>query len=160
MANKKEEKLPVDEEHENKFWTLGLLGRSSAKPLLNVVYFYSGKLFGLCASKHRNISLENLEIGNNYIGFEENLSKTFHGGLLDLKYEPCVVKHVRHKVGQKHDSCPVDMYRLYIGLVEIFGKGMGAFYFKPYAKTSSFHKCPVDINSLNKILPHIARPKE
>ena len=28
------------------------------------------------------------------------MSKTFHGGLLDLKYEPRVVKHVCHEVGQ------------------------------------------------------------
>ena len=44
------------------------------------------------------------------------------------------------------------MYHLYIGLVEIFGKGMKAFYFKPNAKKFSFDKCPVGINSLNKIL--------
>ena len=55
LANKKEEKLPVDEEDENKFWTLGLLGKNSAKSLLNVVYSYNGKLFGLRASKHRNV---------------------------------------------------------------------------------------------------------
>lgn len=53
LANQKEEKLPVDEADENKFWTLGLLGKNSAKSLLNVVYFYNGKLFGLCASEHR-----------------------------------------------------------------------------------------------------------
>ena len=70
----------------------------------------------------------------------ENLSKTFHGGLLDLNYEPRVVKHVCHEVGQKHDPCLVGMYRLYIGLVEIFGKGMGAFYFKPNAKKILFDK--------------------
>ena len=65
------------------------------------------------------------------------MSKTFHGGLLDLKYEPRVVKHVCHEVGQKHDPCLVDMYRSYIGLVEIFGKGMGAFCFKLNAKKFS-----------------------
>ena len=37
------------------------------------------------------------------IRFEGNLSKTLHGVLLDLKYEPSVVKHVCHEVGQKHD---------------------------------------------------------
>ena len=102
LANEKEEKLPVDEADE-KFSTLGLLEKNSAKSLLNVVYFYNGKLFGLCASEHRNVSLENFEIGDNYIRFEENLSKTFHRVLLDLKYEPRVVKHVCHEVGQKHD---------------------------------------------------------
>lgn len=104
-----------------------------------------------------NISLEYFGIGDNSIRFEENLPKTCHGGLLDLKYEPRVVKHVCHEVGQKHDPCLVDMYRLYIGLVEIFGKGMGAFYFKPNAKKISFDKCPVGINSLNKILPDLCK---
>ena len=55
LANKKEEKQPVNEEDENKFWTMGLLGKNSA----NVVYFYNGKLFGLRASEHRNICLNN-----------------------------------------------------------------------------------------------------
>ena len=49
LANKKEEKQSVNEEDENKFWTMGLLGNNSAKSLLNVVYFYNGKLFGLRA---------------------------------------------------------------------------------------------------------------
>ena len=112
-------------------------------------------LFDLIADEHRNICLNNFEIGDKYVRFEENACKTFHGGLLDLKYEPRVVKHEYHEVGQKRDPCLVDMHRLYIGLVEIFGKGMGAFYFKPNAKKISFDKCPVGINSLNKILPDI-----
>jgi len=37
------------------------------------------------------------------------------------------------------------MYRLYIGLVEFFGKGMGAFFLKPNAKKFSFDKFPVGI---------------
>ena len=41
------------------------------------------------------------------------------------------MKHVCHEVGKKHVPCLLDMYRLNIGLAEIFGKGMGAFYFNP-----------------------------
>ena len=44
IASKKEEKLPVSEEDENKFSDMGLLGKNSAKALLNVVYSYNGKL--------------------------------------------------------------------------------------------------------------------
>lgn len=51
----------------------------------------------------------------------------------------------------------VDMYRLYIGLVKVFGKGTGAFYFKPNAKKFSFDKCPVGINTLNEILPDMCK---
>ena len=82
LANKEEEKQPMNEDDEKKFWAMELLGKNSAKSLLNVVYFYNGKLFGLRASEHRNICLNNFEIGDNYIRFEENVSKTFHGGLL------------------------------------------------------------------------------
>ena len=46
LQNKKAERLPVTEE-ENKFWEMGHLGCQSAKSLLNIVYFYNGKLFGL-----------------------------------------------------------------------------------------------------------------
>ena len=34
---------------------------------------------------------------------------------------------------------------------------MGAFYFKPNAKKVSFDKCPVGINSWNKILPDMCK---
>ena len=83
--------------------------------------------------------------------------RRFTGVFLDLKYESRVLKHICHEVSQKHDPCLVDMYRLHIGLVEIFGKGMRAFCFKPNAKKFSFDKCPVGINSLNKTLPDICK---
>ena len=37
---------------------------------LDVVYFYNGKLFGLRASKQKNICLNNFEIDHSYIRFE------------------------------------------------------------------------------------------
>ena len=75
LADKREEKQRVSEKDEKKFWTTGLLGKSSTKSLLNVVYFYNGKLFGILDSEHRNICLNNFEIGDNYIRFEKNVSK-------------------------------------------------------------------------------------
>lgn len=44
---KKEEKVPVAENEEQKFWELGLLSCKSVKSLLLTVYYYNGKLFGL-----------------------------------------------------------------------------------------------------------------
>ena len=61
----------------------GLLGCQSAKSLLNTVNYYNGKLFGLRGGEHRN-TVANFELGNNFIRFEENVAKTFHGGLTDL----------------------------------------------------------------------------
>ena len=117
LQNKKAEKLPVtqeEEQEENKFWEMGLLGCQSAKSLLNTVYFYNGKLFGLRGGEHRNITVANFELGSNFIRFEENVAKTFHGGLTDLKYEPRVVKHVCHPLNEKHESWLVELYQMFI----------------------------------------------
>lgn len=52
------------------------------------------------------------------------MSEMFCGGLLNLKFEPCIVKLVCHEVGQKCVPCLDNMYCLCIGLVEMFGKDM------------------------------------
>ena len=85
LKTKGDEKEAVNSEEEELFWSKGLFGLSSAKSLLNTVYFYNGKLFGLCGDEHRNITVANFELGGNFIRFEENVAKTFHGGLTDLK---------------------------------------------------------------------------
>jgi hypothetical protein len=75
LQSKKEEKLPVDQSDEDKFWKMKAFGKDTAKSLLNVIYYYNVKLFGLRGGEHRNICLNNFEIGDNYIRFEENVSK-------------------------------------------------------------------------------------
>ena len=154
---KKAEKLPVTQEEENKFWEMGLLGCQSAKSLLNTVYFYNGKLFGLRGVEHRNITIANFQLGSNFIRFEENVAKTFHGGLTDLKYKPRVVKHVCHPLNEKHESCLVELFRMYIGLVQSISSEITAFYFKPNSKCLAYDKQVVGINKLNGILPSMCK---
>ena len=155
LKTKGDEKEAVNNEEEELFWSKGLFGQSSARSLLNTVYFYNGKLFGLRASEHRSITLANIRLFDDFIKFEENVSKTFHGGICDLKYVPRSVTHICHSKGQSHERCLVELYRLYIGLCETFGKDISAFYFKPKLRTLGFYKVPVGINSLNKILPDL-----
>ena len=69
LQNKRVEKLLVSEEEESKFWELGLLGCQSTKSLLNTVYYYNGKLFSLHGGQHRNITVANFELGNNFYSF-------------------------------------------------------------------------------------------
>ena len=80
--------------------------------------------------------MKNFEIGGNYIRFEENASKTFHGSLLDLKYEPRHVRHICHSVGDHHETCLIEYYRLYIGRA----KEVDAFYFRPNAKRTTNYR--------------------
>ena len=71
VKNKKEKKESVTEEEEELFWNLNLLGMSTSKSLLNTVYFYNGKLFGL-RGEHRSLVLTNFEVAVNFVKFEEN----------------------------------------------------------------------------------------
>ena len=151
----KEEKEFVTAEEERKFWEMNLLGTSSAKSLLYTVYFNNGKIFGLQGGDHRNIVLSNFELGSNFIKFQENSCKTFHGGVSDLKHIPRTVKHICHEEGAKHEPCLVEIYHLYIGLVEVFAKNGNAFYYKASKAKFGFEKVPVGINTLNKVLPDL-----
>ena len=85
LQTKKEEKEAVTDEDEEKFWSGGLFGSGTAKQLLHTIYFYNGKMFGLRGGEHRNICVNNFCLGPNVINFEENVCKTFHGGITDLK---------------------------------------------------------------------------
>ena len=53
-----------------------------AKSLLHDrVYYYYVKLFGLRRGEHSNVTEANFDVGSDFIRFEENGVKTFHGGL-------------------------------------------------------------------------------
>ena len=157
VASNRPEKERITDQ-EDLFWQKGLLGSSSSEALLNSVYFYNWKLFGLRSAEHRHITLNNFVIGDNFIKFEENVSKTFHGGLLDLKYEPRLVRHICHEEGKEHTTrCLVKIYRLYISLAEIYNKNGNAFYYRPDNKQLGFFKSPVGVNMLAKILPNMCK---
>ena len=113
-------------------------------------------MFGLCGGENINITGANFELGN-FIRFEENVAKTFHGGLTDLKYEPRVVKHVCHPLNDKHESRLVELYRMYIGLVQSISSEVTAIYFKPNSKRLAYDKQAVGINKLNAILPSMCK---
>ena len=120
LKARQKEKEPVTDEEEGQLWQSGVFGMETAKSLLNVVYYYNGKLFDLRGGEHRRICLKNFEIGDNYIRFVENVSKTFHVGLLDLKYEPHVVRRVCYSVREHHEPCLIEYYLLYISLEQNF----------------------------------------
>ena len=121
----------------------------------NTVYFFNGNLFGIRGGQHRNIVLNNFVIGSNTITFQDKTCETFHGGLTDLKYISREVLHTCHRLGEEHEPCLVD--RLYIGLCEIKCEEIKAFYFKPSQTKLAFERSPVDINTLNGILPWLCK---
>ena len=66
---------------------------------MKTLYFYIGKLFGLRAKEHCILHLHNFVVTENEVSFVENVRKTFHVGLKDLK--PQNVKHCCHAGNEK-----------------------------------------------------------
>lgn len=155
LETKKAEKEAVTDEDERLFWSKGLLGCSTAKSLLNTIYFFNGKIFGIRGGEQRNLRINNFDLGLDFIKFEENACKTFHGGLNDLKYIPKSIKHICHQNGEKHSPCLVELYQMYIGLVQF--KASNCFYFRPSKTKLAFENSPVGINTLNAILPNMCK---
>lgn len=75
---------PISIETENKLWELGLLGIQTAKAIVNTVFFYNCKLFGLRAvDEHRQLSVDQFELGTDqegkFIKFSGRANKTYKG---------------------------------------------------------------------------------
>jgi len=81
-------------------------------------------MFRLRGGEHRKNCANNFSIGPNIINFEENLCKTFHGGVTDLKYEPRKVRHICHERGQEHDRCLVQLFNCTLDWLKFFQKDM------------------------------------
>lgn len=62
IKGKKEEKEFVSEKEEATLWQKNLLGTTSAKSLMNTIYFNNRNVLGLRGGDHRNIVVNNFEI--------------------------------------------------------------------------------------------------
>ncbi len=154
MAKREE----VTEEEEKIMWQKDLLGCQTAKSLLYTIYFYNGKLFGIRAKEHRNLRVNNFRIDSVSVTYDESTSKTFHGGLKDLKYSPRVTKHICCSGKDvNHFPCIVNCYGTYIEKVKDLAKVNEAFYFKPNndANVFEYYNMVLGIHTLNKILPDL-----
>ena len=64
-----------DEKHvfsvgEELMWQKGIVGKSTAKTLMNTIYFYNGKIFGFRAAAHRIIRPEILYLAMNLFSIQ------------------------------------------------------------------------------------------
>lgn len=77
---------PISEEAENILWEKGLLGNSTGESMLNTLFFYNCKLFGLRAvDEHKTLSVDQFELGQDqkgkFINFTGRANKTYKGKL-------------------------------------------------------------------------------
>ena len=154
QACKKDKRSEITEDEESIFWEKGLLGSQSAEILLNTIYFYNGKLFGLRAGEHRLLRLANIVVNDNVIVFDESCSKTFKGGLKDLNCKPRYIEHVCHDKAQLHSPCLASMYSCYIEKIQKHAQCTESFYFRPHRSGNfQYEQSPIGSCTLNKILP-------
>lgn len=142
---------PITRDMERVLWEKGVFCRNSAVGLLNVVYFYNCKLFGLRAGdEHRGLNVEQFRFGKDedeYLEFIGNVSKTYNGGLQHRKILPKKLKiYADPELG---DTDIVSIFKYYLSLVP----KEGAFYRRPAIKASSvaFTKQVVGKNTLSKL---------
>lgn len=158
VASKKKDRKEITAEEETLLWEKGLLGAATAESLLCKVYFYNGNIVGLRAGEHRLLRKCNIIIQENFIIFDESLSKTFHCGLNDLTKKPRYVKHKCHEFREIHFPCLLSMYSLYLSKVAIHAKSITSFYLRPHRSGRlACENSAIGVCTFNKILPELCQ---
>ena len=143
---------PITRDMENILWEKGIFSCITSMGLLNVVYFYNCKLFGLRAGdEHRALCIEqfsfNCTNGDLYMQFTGRNSKTYQGGLAHRKMAPKVLKiYSKPELGERDI---VSCYQLYLNCIP----SEGPFYRRPApGKQLKFSKQVCGKNTLGQLV--------
>ncbi|XP_033727613.1 uncharacterized protein LOC117316943 [Pecten maximus] len=153
IGTKKKRSDPIDQDDENKLWETGQFGPNSSHSLLNTVFFYNCKLFGLRAmDEHRGLQCDQFVCGSDntgtFIQFDGRTSKNIQGGLKHRKLEAKSIKH--YSVSGEERSL-YDIYKVY--LEKINTDPTGPFYRRPLdGPGQRFSSQPVGVNKLSVLI--------
>ena len=112
---------PTTPDEECLLWTSGQLGTHSATALLNTVYYYNCKVFGLRGyDEHRNLKCSQFqkkldEKGRVYIEYTDYGNKTNRGGLRHMKVENKSVRQYENVADPDH--CVVNLFVKYFDFI-------------------------------------------
>ena len=153
---------PISPDEELLLWTSGQLGTHNGKALLNAVYYYNCKIFGLRSyDEHRNLQCSQYEKkvdeqGRVYLQYTDYGSKTNRGGLKHMKVENKTIRQYENVEDEHH--CVVNMFVKYLLYVPSRDKH---FYHRPLPDNGSglprFGVQPVGRNALAKIIPDMCK---
>ena len=148
---------PITRDMESLLWDKGIFFRGTAIGLLNIVYFYNCKLFGLRAGdEHRTLSVEQFHFsstsdGCNYMQFIGRNCKTYQGG---IKHRQLMPKDLKiYAIPELGERDIVSCFQYYLSLIP----SEGPFYRRPGVVTKStvqpyFTKQVVGKNTLNGLV--------
>ena len=144
----KRQAQPLSPEMEDTLWECGIFSQNTSRGLLNVVFWYGSKMFGLrAADEHRSLEIEQFKIARDdsgkYLRFSGRSCKNYQGGLHHRKVEPKDLKiYVKEELCER---CAVSCFEKYMNLLP----PKGAFYWKPLGTTPPrFADQPIGINTL------------
>ena len=153
---------PISSDDESLLWSSGQFGSHNAQALLNTVYFYNCKVFGLRSfDEHRNLKCAQFvkkvdEKARVYIEYTDFGSKTNRGGLRQMKVENKTVRHYENL--NDSDHCVVNLLVKYL---ECIPSQDGFFYFRPLPNDGSevprFSKQLVGRNTLSQLIPKMCK---
>ena len=153
---------PITPDEEALLWSSGQFGTHNSKALLNTVYYYNCKVFGLRSyDEHRNLKCAQYqkkvdEQGRVYLEYTDFGSKTNRGGLKHMKVENKVIRQYENISDEEH--CIVNIFMKYFTYLPSSG---GNFYFRPLPSDTSgvprFGKQPVGRNKLAQIIPDMCK---
>lgn len=141
---------PITPGKEEALWTSGELGDHSADALLNTVFYYNTKLFGLRAiDEHRNLQCEQFNVGTDtrgvYVEFNGRSTKTLKGGIKQRNVE---AKSIRHYSSMpESDRCVFKLYSKYLDLIG----NSGDFYRRPLSGLR-YSRQVVGVNKLSTLI--------
>ena len=142
---------PIIADGESLLWTSGQFGTHRSKALLNTVYFYNCKVFGLRSyDEHRNLSCSQFakkldEKGRVYIEYTDFGSKTNRGGLKHMKVQNKTIRQYENP--DDADHCVVNLFVKYFDFIPNRDRH---FYFRSLPNNGSgipkFGKQPIGIH--------------
>ena len=152
---------PITPEEEALLWSSGQFGTHNAKVILNTVYFYNCKVFGLRSfDEHRNLKCSQFtkhldEQKRVYMEYTDYGSKTNRGGLKHIKVENKTIRQYENP--DDPDHCVVNIFQKYLCSIPSRDK---FFYFRPLADNGSavprFADQPVGRNK-SQIIPEMCK---
>ena len=116
---------PITPSKEEILWQSGLLGCHSIESMMNTIFYYNCKLFGLRGEdEHRNLSPAQFKLGSdihgNYLEFFGRGSKNLRGGIKMRKQVPKDLKHYFPKIDDPTRSIET-VYTLYLEALKPLG---------------------------------------
>ena len=153
---------PITPDEEALLWSGGQFGTHNAKVILNTVYYYNCKVFGLRSfDEHRNLMCSQYKKGLDdqkrvYLEYTDFGSKTNPGGLKHMKVQNKAIRQYENPEDEEH--CVVNIFVKYLTWIP---SRDDHFFFRPKADDGSgvpkFASQPVGRNKLAQIIPEMCR---